>query len=1044
MQGQFNNDVEVIIMTSYVPGRVRFKIDSLYKDCFYSSNLKKQLQKVIGISSIKINIYSKSLLIYFDENELNVSMLRSRIKDFFSNFTRVCHEVTETKSKVATTSRTTSIQNLSVNELIESKNVLSDDYYQYGIRRINPIYPYNKQKKKCINDQWHLMSISQIIELLDTNEIEGLSQEQAEAILAQVGLNEFEEKKKKSLISCFLEQFDGFIIKLLLGASVVSAFLGQLGDSLTIIVIVLLEALLGVWQNSKAEKSLEALKAYSSAKSRVIRDGEVHEIQSNLLVPGDIISFEAGDIIPADARLLESSQLKIDESTLTGESEAVDKSHKICYSTPVTLADRKNVVYMGTTVLKGTGKAVILQTGRNTELGNIAKLIGEDKAEKTPLQKDLDILGKFITWSCLGICGGIMISGLIAGQSFFNMLRTGVSLAIGAIPEGLTSVFTISLAFGVQRMAKKRAIIKRLPSVESLSCVDVICTDKTGTLTTGKMTATEIHTINKDYSITGEGYSIKGNFYYNTFEVEPNNILGLNKLLTIGGLCNNASYRAKNNTMEILGDPTEGALLIAAAKGKVNLEDFNCYTRVKEIAFDSEIKKMTVVCKDTEDNHTVNMKGAPNIVLTKCSRILDGKKIRAITDEDMEKINHSVVKMASKALRVIGFAYKDLDEYEETESDFESDLIFVGLAGMIDPPREHVKSAIERCKRAGIKVIMITGDHKKTAEAVGKQISILDDKSIILTGEELDSLSDKELLENIDNVAVFARTSPHQKLRIVKALKQKKHIVAMTGDGVNDAPAIKEADIGIAMGKNGTNVTRESSAIVLTDDNFITIVKAIEEGRGISGNVKKFLRYVLSGNVGEVLAILAASIVGLPTPLIASQILMVNLITEGIPALSLGVDPPNENVMSEAPRDANKSIFDGILLSKILSRGFMMGISTLGIYTTNLLVTGNLIKSRTLAYANIVANQMFHVFDCRTAPLNKNKYVVPSVAIASSLLLVTIYIPQLMDFFGTCALGLLDWLFILSMAFFIGRLDYIKEQTAKLVNVNEKEELAFV
>ncbi len=1042
MQEQFTTTLDKSVIISYIPGRIRFKIERLYKDNYFSIKIKNHLSGIDGIKQIKINNYSKSLLIYFDESKITVSMLKNKIQSYLLNYKTANYELIETKSKAAVTSISNPIEDLSVDEIVKSKNILSHRYYQNGIRKINPIQSNNSQRKKCINDQWHLMSISQIIDLLNTDELEGLSQEQAEILLSEIGLNEFENKKKKSFISNFLEQFDSFIVKLLLGASVVSAFLGQLGDSITIIVIVLLEAILGVWQNNKAEKSLEALKSYSASKSKVIRDCETHQIASSHLVPGDIILFEAGDIIPADARLIESSQLKIDESSLTGESEAVDKSYKISYSSPVTLGDRKNIVYMGTTVLKGTGKAVVLQTGRNTELGNIAKLIGDDKITKTPLQKDLDGLGKYITWACLGMCGGIMLSGIIGGQSFIHMLRTGVSLAIGAIPEGLTTVFTISLAFGVQRMAKKRAIIKRLPAVESLSCVDVICTDKTGTLTTGKMTVTEIETINKNYTVTGEGYSTKGDFYYNNFKVDVNNILTLNKLLTIGGLCNNASYKVKNNCLEILGDHTEGALLVAAYKADVNLEGFNCYTRVKEFAFDSEIKKMTVVCKDTDNNYTVNMKGAPDIVLSKCSKILDGKKVRQITKEDIDKIKKSICKMASKALRVIGFAYKDIDKFKECESAIENDLVFVGLAGMIDPPREHVKSAIKKCKKAGIKVIMITGDHKKTAEAVARQIKILDDKSIILTGEELDSLSDKELLENIDNVTVFARTSPHQKLRIVKALKQKDHIVAMTGDGVNDAPAIKEADIGIAMGKNGTNVTRESSSIILTDDNFITIVKAIEEGRGISGNVKKFLRYVLSGNVGEVLAIFLASIAGLPTPLIASQILMINLITEGIPALSLGVDPPNDNVMSQPPRNADKSIFDRKLLSKILSRGFMMGISTLGIYTSTLLVTGNLIKARTLAYANLITNQMFHVFDCRTAPLSKNKYVVPSVAISSSLLLATIYIPQLMGFFGTCALGLSDWLFILFMASFIGRLDYIKEQAAKLVQVRVKEQSA--
>ena len=1026
------SDFKEVNLSFYIPGRVRFKIDIIYKDKFLSEKLKNHLKNIKEVHEIQINIYSKSILINYDASKLSIYELKHVLIKFMKNYKRVLQNHVDDVECVAVTS------DLGKSTKTNYKRVRNKNNMNFKHSDLS--FDTKKEVRKYIKDRWHTMNIHKISDMLNTDITKGLSKNQATLILENIGYNEFEKKKKKSKIACFFEQFDGFIIKLLFGASVVSAFLGQLGDSVTIIIIVLLEALLGVWQNNKAEKSLEALKQYSSSKTKVLRDGEFNEIPSKNLVPGDMIAFEAGDIIPADCRLVKSSQLKIDESSLTGESEPIEKSFKVNYSTPVALADRKNMVYMGTTVLKGTGRAIVVETGKNTEMGNIAKLINDSAEEKTPLQKDLDNLGKYITWICLGVCGGIMASGIIGGQSVFQTLRTGISLAIGAIPEGLTSVFTISLAFGVQRMAKKKAIIKKLPAVESLSCVDVICTDKTGTLTTGKMTTTEIRTINNKYNISGEGYSTKGNFYDKNLVIEPKKVHDLNKLLSIGTLCNNTTYKKKSNKLEVLGDHTEGALLIAAMKANINLDHINCYTRVKELAFDSEIKKMTVVCKDTEEKYSVNTKGAPNVIMSKCRRILDGDVVRELTSEDRNRINQQIDEMTTKALRVIAFAYKDIEGKKHTEdSDIEKDLIFAGLAGMIDPPRKEVKSAIKKCEKAGVRVIMITGDHKRTAEAIGKEIGIHKEDNIILTGEELDRISDKELLSNIDNISIFARTSPYQKLRIVKALKEKEHIVAMTGDGVNDAPAIKESHIGISMGKNGTNVTRESSSIVLTDDNFITIMNAIEEGRGISGNVKKFMKYVLSGNAGEILAIFVASLLGMPTPLIASQILMVNLITEGIPALSLGVDPPNENVMNEPPREANKSIFDEKLLNNILSRGILMGLSTLGIYIGGVVLTKNVIKGRTLAYANLVTNQMFHVFDCRTAPLNKNKYIVPSVAISSALLLATIYTPQLMGFFGTTALGIYDWLGILFMSFFIGRLDYIKERAKRVYNVKNPQ-----
>lgn len=1029
------------LITSHIPGRTRFKISQLHKNSLLVEALET-LENLESIIQVDINMYSRSLLVLYYPDQLTFEKLYEKLTDTILNYQQILKEKEEVLKQIATTSdfKGSNATPVSPAEFWAHKDLFSDDYYQSAVRQISTKIGIEEHPYKQHN--WHQMTTQQILSLLRTDLKQGLSPEQAEALLKQIGLNEFSEKKKKSIIKMFLEQFDGFLIKILFGASAVSVFLGHIGDAITILSIVCIEALLGVWQNYKAEKSLDALKKYSAARTKVIRDGTVQEILSSKLVPGDIISLEAGDLVPADARLLESSNLEVNEANLTGESESVEKSHKVKYTSKVPLADRKNMIFMGTTVVRGTAKAVIVQTGMNTEMGQIAKMIDDSESEATPLQNDLERLGKTITWGCLGVCGGIVLSGLIGGLPFLEMLRTGVSLAIGAIPEGLTAVLTVSLAYGVQRMAKKGAIVKELPSTEILSCANVICTDKTGTLTTGQMTATDLYLLDQYYKVTGEGYSTKGDFLIDNQAVNPTQNQGLRQLLTIGTLCNNSSCQHQTEEMEVIGDPTEGALWVLAAKANLSFKEFDCYTREHEIAFDSETKKMTVVCKNGSNQYSVHMKGDPNLVLDRCTHILDNDQVRKITELDQRKISKTIDKMTARALRVLGFAHKENDHNPINDTEIEKGLIFTGLIGMIDPPRPEVKEAIHRCHKAGIRVVMITGDHKKTAEAIGKEIHLFRNGGKIITGQELDQLSDQELTEQIDDIVIFARTSPHQKLRIVKAQKEKGHIVAMTGDGVNDAPAIKEADIGIAMGKNGTDVTRESSSMILVDDDFTTIVRAIEEGRGISGNIKKFMRYVLSGNLGEVIAIFAAALMGLPAPLIPGQILMINLVTEGIPALSLGMDTPSKDNMNQPPRKADQSIFDRPLLSKIVSRGFLMGISTLVAYASTLFFTGNLVKARTMAYANLVTNQMFHVFDCRKAPLKENRFVVPSVLIASGLLVASIYFPSIMGIFGTCPLNLLEWTAILLTAGFIGRLDYIQEKAARLTGIKLRPAIA--
>ncbi|GAB6099065.1 calcium-transporting P-type ATPase, PMR1-type [Halanaerocella petrolearia] len=993
---------------SNLPGRIRFKINKLYKNKVLARQLKSSLIKLDGLSKIETNIYSKSLLILYDRQKISDYNIKKKLQLFLNNYKIAIKQRRETIKCTASTSE----EDLALKP--------------------------NKENKKYSNDnQWYQLTTQQIVDLLNTNPKQGLREEQAQALLQKVGPNKFKEKEEETFISIFLSQFNDFITKILLGTAGISFFVGQIGDAITILTITLVEALLGTWQEYKAEKSLNKLQEYATSNSKVIRDASINQISSEKLVPGDIISFEAGDLIPADAKLIESSNLKLNEANLTGESESISKSHKIEYTSPTPLADRKNMVFMGTTVVKGTGKAVIVETGMRTQMGQIAEMMEESQDQPTPLQKDLKKLGKVITWSCLGICGGIMITGLLTGQPLVEVLRNGVSLAIGTIPEGLATMLTIALAFGVKRMSKKGAIVKELPTTETLSCADVICTDKTGTLTKGQMTVTDISTINSNYEVSGRGYSTDGDFLYNGQRIDPNQKADLKQILKIGSLCNNASVNQnsctdQSDSLEIVGDPTESALRVLAAKADLTRQDYDCYTREKEIAFDSETKKMTVVCKEPSNKYSINVKGAPDVILSKCTKILDGDQVRKLTNKDTKQIKKSIDQMADQALRVMGFAYKELDHKPTNDYAIEENLVFVGLTGMIDPPRPEVKSAIERCNTAGIKTVMITGDHKKTAKAIGRKINLLEEGDKVLTGQELNKLSDEQLLEEIDDIAIFARTSPEQKLRIVKSLKEKKHIIAMTGDGVNDAPAIKEANIGISMGQNGTDVTRDSSAIILTDDNFATIVKAIEEGRGISSNIKNFIKYVLTGNLGEALAIFIASIIGVPIPLAASQILLIDLITEGIPALSLGVDPPAKENMTQSPRDANKSLFDKQLLRNILSKGVIMGLSTFGLYISSYLWTGNLVKARTIAFATLIANQMFNVFDCSTGSSSKNKYILPSVVTSSLILLGSIYIPLLSGIFGTCPLRFSDWIIILFLSSFTGRLNHLKEKVSQI------------
>lgn len=883
------------------------------------------------------------------------------------------------------------------------------------------------------NCKFHLKTVEETVSYLKTNTEEGLTNAEADTRIKQFGKNELKERKKTPLWKKFLSQFSDFMVIVLLFAAVVSLLMGELADAGTIFIIVFFNAVLGFLQEYRAEKSMAALKKLSAPSALVIRGGAQEKITADKIVPGDIVLLHPGDKVPADARLAAVHSLEIEESMLTGESQPVKKRDERLAENKATINDFSNMAYAGTTVTNGHGKAVVCYTGMYTEIGKIAGLLQKRGDEATPLEKKLDQLGKKLVAACLLICLAVVIIGLAKGEPFFIMCMAGISLAVAAIPEGLPAIVTVALALGVQRMIKRNAIVRKLPAVETLGCVNVICSDKTGTLTKNQMTAKEIYTCSAHYKVTGDGYDIRG-------EIVPaentrgGSELGLTKCLEIAALCNNSSlkrngvelpgiWRKKKDAWEISGDPTEGAMIVAAAKKNIWREKIEKeYQRLDEAPFESLRKMMSVVSKKG-NAYFVFTKGAPDQLLKRCSRYFDESGIHALTERMREEIMRRNEAMAMQSLRVLGVAYRELKERPDTGS-CEQDLIFSGLLGMIDPPREGIKESIQLCRHAGIKTVMITGDHPSTAVAVARKLEMYrEGKDRVLTGEELDELDEGALLKLIPKVRVFARVSPLHKLKIVKCLKQSGHVVAMTGDGVNDAPAIKEADIGIAMGNSGTDVAKEAAAMVLTDDNFSTIVAAVEEGRSIYENIRKFIRYLLACNTGEILTMFAAALLSLPMPLLPVQILWVNLVTDGLPAMALGVDKNDQSIMLRPPRRKEESVFSRGLQQKIILRGLQIGLSTVGIFILILFVENDLALARTVAFTTLVFLQLFHVFDCRSeyfsaveAGVCKNKYLLFAVACSVMMQLAVIYHPFLSDVFYTVPLGLREWGVILLLS----------------------------
>ena len=766
---------------------------------------------------------------------------------------------------------------------------------------------------------WHSIEPVQVLKELNTDPHKGLSDDEVKRRIEKYGYNELKKEEGISPFMLFINQFKNILIIILLIATVLSALVGETFDAALILVIVVFCAVLGFIQEYRAERALEALKKMLSPAITVLRGGREEEIPSKELVPGDILLLEAGDKIPTDARLIENHSLRCDEAPLTGESVPVGKDIKPLPEN-VRVSDRRNMVFTGTTVTYGRGKAVVTSTGMNTEFGKIAEEVMAVETEKTPLEKRTDEIGKWLGIISFGICflvaavsviREIMGGGKVDLAFIVTMVMFAVSLAVAAVPEALAAIVTGALAIGMHQMAQRNALVRKMPAVETLGCTTVICSDKTGTLTKGEMTVRKIFTGGKAIEVTGAGYEPKGEFKGS--EIDIKNSKSLQLLLQGGLLCSDAVLEEKEGKWFVKGDPTEGALVVAAVKAGFHETEVRFENpRVEEIPFSSERKRMTTIHQMADGNRMAFMKGAPEVVLQRCSHLSGNGGIRELNEAEKIKILKANEEMAQGALRVLGFAYRDYPEAIEcTEEYLEHDMVFLGLAGMMDPPREEAIEAISVCKKVGIKSIMITGDHRLTAVAIAKEMGIYKEGDMVLTGEELERKSEEELEKIVDKITVYARVSPMDKLKIVKAWKAKGEVVAMTGDGVNDAPALKHADIGIAMGITGTEVTKEASDMVLSDDNFATIVKAIERGRWIYDNIKKYLTYLLRCNITEVVVIGGVVLISGPEylPLLPAAILYINLVTDGLPALALGVAPPDPDIMERPPRDPKESVF---------------------------------------------------------------------------------------------------------------------------------------
>jgi Ca2+-transporting ATPase len=816
---------------------------------------------------------------------------------------------------------------------------------------------------------WHNQSAGEVLASLESSAA-GLSAQEAAKRLSADGPNTLKEGSRIGALQILFGQFKSIIIWILIAAGVLSGVLGDLMDAIAIFAIVVLNAVIGFYQEFNAERSIAALKKMTAPQAKVRRDGQVFSIPAANIVVGDILALETGDLVAADARLLEASSFKSIESALTGESEAVTKQSATLEESDIPLGDRHNMVFMGTSVAAGTGTAVVVGTAMKTELGRIAGLLEEaDAGQVTPLQRKLDSFGRTLVWSALGIVALLFGLGLLRGTKLIELCMTSISLAVAAVPEGLPAVVTVALSLGVRRMARRRALMRKLAAVETLGSTSIICTDKTGTLTAGEMTACALYVAGQCYEVTGEGYAPQGEVRFEGKKAEGPHLAPLLELATVVLACNNAHSVQENGTWSIVGDPTEGALLVAGAKagGDRNFIEKEL-PREQELPFDSDRKRSAVIRRMPDGTFRAFVNGAPGGVLELCTNLYTGDGIVPMTEEDRARILAQTSAMAKQALRVLGSAYRNMNGPAPaggyTADAVERDLVFVGLTGMYDPPRPEARDALAKCRDAGIRVVMITGDHPLTAAAIAHELGIVSGAAAV-TGAELDGMSEEQLQLRAAEVFVYARVTAGHKLRIIRALKANDAVVAMTGDGVNDAPAIKGADIGIAMGKSGTEVTRQAADMIITDDNFATIVAAVEEGRGIYNNIRKTLQYLLSGNTGELLLMAVCVAAGLPSPLLPIHLLWINLVTDGLPALCLATDPVDPDVMKRRPRDRSENIADRGFLFSMFFTGVLTAGVALAVYLFELRA-GTTGTARSAAFTTLVFAELLRSFGARS------------------------------------------------------------------------------
>jgi P-type Ca2+ transporter type 2C len=895
----------------------------------------------------------------------------------------------------------------------------------------------------------HAEDVAVFLKRISTNSADGLSEDEASQRRAEHGLNRLPEGKKKSAWLRIAEQFMNPLVLTLLGAAAIAlwvgvtaahgeSFLTRFGDAIAILLIVILNAFLGYYQERRAEAALDALQQLSAPSARLRRGGKVVVVPAEQVVPGDILELEAGDAIAADARLVQTIDLASEEAALTGESSASVKDARAPVARDAPLADRATMVFTGTTVMRGKGRAVVTATGARTELGRIGEMIRSVGEQRTPLEERLDAFGKQILRVCLVLSAVLLIWGFArGGRPFHDLLLEAVSLAVAAIPEGLPAITTITLALGMQRMARRGAIVRKLPAVETLGAATIIASDKTGTLTQNEMTVRAVYAGGKLYRVSGEGYEPAGSFHGEDDARLVDLPAPLKYTLSTAALCNNAQLDVNPETKRwrIVGDPTEGALLTLAAKGKLSRDEIApSHQFVHELPFDSDRKRMTVVTRDHRGREIAHVKGSIDVLLPRCTGISDEDGARPITDEDRHHITEEADRMSGEALRVLALCRRvkkgaSLDasgppsSEHATADEVERELTFLGLVGMMDPPRAGVKEAVAMCRRAGIRAVMITGDHRLTATAIAREIGLWDEGDLAITGAELAALDDKALTERVMRLRVFARTTAEQKLRIVRAFKARGHVVAMTGDGVNDAPALREAHIGVAMGRGGTDVARQAADLVLADDNFATIIEAVREGRAIYRNIQKFIFFLLSSNMGLLVAVFVVSFFGKWPPLTPLMILWINLVTNGLPALALGIDPPDPHLMKEPPRDPNEGLLGKRDYLGMLYVGAMMGAAAIALYVMSAPDTNSLLRTRALAFSLLALSPLFHAWSCRSPVLSAFSArplvsipLVLAVVASAAIHLVAVLVPGLRPVFRTYAMTIDEWVLLLGLA----------------------------